>query len=344
MTNLFKGVSAMANLETKWMGLTLKTPLVAGSSPLTGSLDNLEKLEKAGAGAVVLPSLFEEQILAAGRDLDKGLDLGTESYAESLSFYPDMDSYNLGAERTLGRIREAKDKLSIPVVASLNGVHPGSWCEFGRAMQDAGADALELNVYTVNTDPSVTASQAEKDLAELVAHTVSCVSIPVSVKLAPFYTSLPNLALTLEKAGARGLVLFNRFFNPDLDLDKKAAIPRLARTTPDELWLRLRWAAILHGRVNLDISLSGGVSKAEDTVKAILAGASAVQVTSVLYAKGPGYIEKLVSGLDRWLEKNGYEGAEKAKGSMSHQSVEDPGAFERANYLHVLRAFEEGPR
>lgn len=334
----------MANLETKWMGLALKTPLVAGSSPLTGSAGNLKELEKAGAGAVVLPSLFEEQLLAEGRDLEKGLDLGTESYAESLSFFPDMDTYNLGAERTLDRIREAKDTISIPVVASLNGVHPGSWCEFGRAMQEAGADALELNVYTVNTDPSVTAAQAEKNLADLVARTASCVSIPVSVKLAPFYTSLPNLALALEKAGARGLVLFNRFFNPDLDLDKKAPVPRLTRTTPDELWLRLRWVAILHGRVNLDLALSGGVFKAEDTVKALLAGASAVQVTSVLYEKGPGYVEKLAEGLARWLDRNGYDGAEAARGSVSQQSAEDPGAFERANYLHVLRAFEEGPR
>lgn len=334
----------MANLETKWMGLKLKTPLVAGSSPLTGNLDNLKELEEAGAGAVVLPSLFEEQLLAASRDLDKGLDLGTESYAESLSFFPDMDSYNLGAERTLARIREARTALSIPVVASLNGVHPGSWCEFGRAMQEAGADALELNVYAVNADPSVTASRAEKDLAALVHQTVSCVSIPVSVKLAPFYTSLPNLARKLKNAGARGLVLFNRFFSPDLDLDSRTIVPRLGRTTPDELRLRLRWTAILHGRAKVDIALSGGVSRAEDAVKALLAGASVVQVTSVLYEKGPASIGKLVSGLDRWLEKNGYETAAAARGVMSHHSVENPGAFERANYLKILRAFEEEPR
>ena len=334
----------MANLEVKWMGLKLKTPFVAGSSPLSGNLENLRRLEKAGAGAAVLPSLFEEQLSASAHDPDKGLDLGTESYAAALSFFPHMDTYNRGRDLYLERIRAAKSALSMPVVASLNGIHPGSWCEFGRAMQEAGADALELNVYLLNTDLAVTASKAEKDLAALVRQTVSCVTVPVAVKLAPFYTALPNLARKLKNAGARGLVLFNRFFNPDLDLDKKAIMPRLARTTPDELWLRLRWLAILYGRVKLDLALSGGVSKPEDAVKAILSGASTVQVTSALYEKGPEFVGKLVSGLDRWLDRNGYESAEAAKGTMSQKSVEDPGGFERANYLQLLRAFEEGPR
>jgi dihydroorotate dehydrogenase (fumarate) len=334
----------MANLEVNWMGLKLKSPFIAGSSPLTGALENLRKLEKAGAGAAVLPSLFEEQLTASAADLDKGLELGTESYGESLSFFPDLDSYNRGRDLYPDLIRSAKKEISMPIIASLNGIHPGSWCEYGRALQDAGADALELNVFLLNTDPAVTASRAEKELTELVRTAVSCVTIPVAVKLAPFYTSLPNLAKRLKRAGARGLVLFNRFFNPDLDLEQKAAVPRLGKTTQEEFWLRLRWSAILYGRVNLDLALSGGVTKPEDAVKAILSGASAVQVTSALYEKGPEYVETLVSGLDRWLEKNGYSSAEEARGSMSHQSVEDPGAFERTNYLQLLRAFREGPR
>ncbi|HOV29229.1 MAG TPA: dihydroorotate dehydrogenase-like protein [Synergistales bacterium] len=334
----------MANLEVNWMGLKLASPIIAGSSPLTGTLENLRKLEKAGAGAAVLPSLFEEQLAAAATDLDKGLELGTESYGEALSFFPDMGSYNRGRDLYLELIRTARKELSMPIIASLNGIHPGSWCEFGRAMQDAGADALELNLYVLNTDPAVSASKAERDLAELVRHTVSCVTIPVSVKLAPFYTALPNLALKLKRAGARGLVLFNRFYNPDLDLEKKTPVPRLSKTTQDELWLRLRWSAILYGRVKLDLALSGGVSKAEDAVKALLCGASVVQVTSALYEKGPESIGTLVLGLDRWLEENGYSSAREATGSLSQKSVEDPGAFERANYLQLLRAFRDGPR
>lgn len=330
----------MANLETKWMGLKLKSPLIAGSCPLNSKLDNLKTLEAAGAGAVVLPSLFEEQILASGQDLDKGLNLGTESYAEALSFFPDMDHYNLGTGLYLDRIRAAKDAVSIPIIASLNGVHPGSWCEFGLAMQEAGADALELNFYALNTDPAVTAAHAEKELADLVRSTASCLSIPVSVKLAPFFTCLPNLARRLKGTGAKGLVLFNRFFNPDLDLDSRGPVPKLAKSPPEALWLRLRWTAILYGTVKVDLGLSGGVNRPEDAVKAILSGASAVQVTSILYEKGPGHMRKLVDGLSRWFDRNGCGGVADAKGTMSRQSVEDPQAFERANYLKVLRAFE----
>jgi dihydroorotate dehydrogenase (fumarate) len=327
------------DLSTTYLGLKLRSPLVCSSSPLCEDLAALQRMEEEGAGAVVLHSLFEEQIDLESRDLDRFLDHGAECHAEAARYFPDMADYNLGPEGYLEHIREAKALLSIPVVASLNGHTRAGWLRYARLIEEAGADALELNVYEVPTDPGRSGAMVEHDLVSLVAQTAGSVGIPTAVKLSPFYSAPAELAVRLESAGARGLVLFNRFYQPDFDLETLEVTPNLRLSTPDELRLRLHWAAILFGRVGLDLAITGGVHSAEDVLKAILAGGRVAMMTSALLRNGLGHLRHVLSDLRFWLEDHDCAAIDELRGGLSLHGVGDPAAFERGNYLKVLRSY-----
>jgi dihydroorotate dehydrogenase (fumarate) len=329
----------VADLSTRWLGLALRSPLVPSSSPLTGDLDGLRRLEDAGAAAVVLPSLFEEEIVHESLQVDRLLRSGAESFAEALSYFPELDDYDLGPDRFLELVSRAKRALSIPVIASLNGTSKGGWTEHARLFQEAGADALELNVHQVAADPAVGAAELEARLRELVAAVRGAVRIPLAVKLGPFFTALANLARELAGAGADGLVLFNRFYQPDLDLETLTVRPRLVLSRPEELGLPLRWIGILRGRVRACLAASGGVHSAEDVLKALLAGADVTMMASALLRHGPEHLRKVEAGLAAWLEAREYESVAQLTGSVSQRAAADPGAFERANYLKTLRSW-----
>lgn len=329
----------MINLETSYLGLKLKNPVVVSSGPLCKELGSLRQLEEAGAGAVVLHSLFEEQIELEANVLDSALEGGSHVSAEALNLFPEMGSYNLGPDAYLEHLRKAKQALSIPVIASLNGVSHGGWIRYAKLMEEAGADALELNIYFVPTDPNCTATQVEAMYTELVANVNSTVRIPLAVKLAPFYSAFANFAKHLDMAGANGLVLFNRFYHPDLDLENMEVVPTLQLSRSDELRLRLTWAALLYGKVNADLAITGGVHTAEDVVKCMMAGAKAAMMTSALLENGVGYLRSLLDDLYQWLEKHEYESIQQMQGSMSARSAPNPAAFERANYMKVISSY-----
>jgi dihydroorotate dehydrogenase (fumarate) len=329
----------MIDLTTKYLGRTLRSPLVASSSPLAKDIGNILHMEDAGLGAVVLHSLFEEQIEIEGASLDRMLSGGTESYAESLSYFPDMTSYNIGADAYLEHVRKVKQAVNIPVIASLNGVTTGGWVEHARLIEQAGADALELNVYNMATDPDVTAQSVEQSLADLVSHVKACVHIPVAVKLSPFFSSIPNMARKLEQSGADALVLFNRFYQPDFDLQTLEVFPNLVLSNSNELLLRLHWVAVLYDRVKVDLAITGGVHTALDVLKAMMAGARVAMATSCLLRHGIDYATQLENDLVEWMEEQEYGSIEHMQGSMSAASVPDPGAFERANYMKVLSSY-----
>ena len=329
----------MMNLSTTYLNLSLKNPLVASSSPLCENLDNLRRMEDAGIAAVVLHSLFEEQITIQSVDLDHYLSYGTDSFSEALSYFPDMSYYNLGPDGYLEHIRKAKETVDIPIIASLNGYSTGGWIKYARLMEEAGADALELNIYYVATEPHTTAQDVEQMYIDLVGNVASSVKIPVAVKLSPYFSATANIAHRLTLAGARGLVLFNRFYQPDLDLDNLDVIPNLILSTSDELRLRLRWTAILHGQVETDLAVTGGVHTAQDVLKCMMAGANVAMMTSALLLRGIGYVSKVYMDMITWMEEHEYESIHQMQGSMSQKSVSDPTAFERANYMRVLRSY-----
>ncbi len=327
----------MPDLRTRYLGLPLRSPLVASSSPLTGRLGTLRQLEDAGAAAVVLPSLFEEQLTTESLEIDRLLEAGAGSFGEALDYFPDLDDYDTGPGRSLELVREAKKALGIPVIASLNGTTPGGWLEHAKLLEEAGADALELNLYHVAADPEDDAGSLEGRLREVVVAVRREVGLPIAVKLSPFFTALAHTARELVRAGADGLVLFNRFYQPDVDLEALEVVPRLALSSSHELRLPMRWIAILRGRVDASLAATSGVHTRDDAVKVLLAGADAVMLASALLEHGPEHLRALEQGISEWMTEREYESVEQLKGSMSQGAVADPAAFERANYVRTLQ-------
>jgi dihydroorotate dehydrogenase (fumarate) len=330
----------MVDLSTSYLGLPLKNPLVAAASPLSKKESTVRRLEDAGVGAVVMYSLFEEQITHESLALDYYLSRGTESYAEAITYFPDMEKYNVGPEDYLNLIQKLKKAVDIPIVASLNGISSGGWVEYARRMEQAGADALELNIYYLPTDTNLTGQELEQTYVDLVGDIRRQIHIPLAVKLSPYFTALPNFARRLVQAGANGLVLFNRFFQPDLDIEMLEVVPRLELSTSSELRLPLRWVAILYKRIEADLALTGGVHTPEDVIKSIMAGANVVQIASELIANGINRVGELLTGIVQWMETFEYESVTQMLGSMSQQAVAEPAAFERANYMKALTSYD----
>jgi dihydroorotate dehydrogenase (fumarate) len=329
----------VSDLATTYLGLELPSPIVVSSCPIGEDLDAIRRAADAGAGAIVLPSLFEEQLAIERHDLDHHLTRHTESFAEALTYFPDVAAFDLGPDRYLEHVRRAKAAVDVPVIASLNGVSTGGWVEHARLIEQAGADALELNCYFVPTDPLVTGEEVERMYLDLVADVRRHVGIPLAVKLPHFFSAIANVAHRLDLAGADGLVLFNRFYQPDLDLERLEVVPDLVLSTSSELRLRLRWVAILHGHVQADLAVTGGVHTAEDVLKAMMAGASVAMMASALLAHGPGHVAHVTHDLRAWMTEHEYVSVRQMRGSMSQQHVAEPAAFERANYLKVLRSY-----
>jgi dihydroorotate dehydrogenase (fumarate) len=329
----------MIDLTTTYLGLTLKNPLVASASPVCDSLDKIRRLEDHGIAAVVLPSLFEEQLRLESETLDEDLFRGADSFAESLNYFPDLTTYNLGPEGYLELIRKAKASVSLPIIGSLNGVSAGGWIRYAREMEQAGADAIELNLYSIVTDPELTAGDVERSYTELVREVKQSVGVPVAVKLSPFFSAPANIAKLLDRAGANALVLFNRFYQPDLDLELLEVVPNLTLSRPQELLLRLHWVAIIFGRVAADLAITGGVHSAQDVLKAVMAGARVTMMTSALLSRGVEHLDTVLRDLLSWMEEHEYESISQMCGSMSQRNVPNPAAFERANYIRVLSSY-----
>ncbi len=329
----------MVDLTTNYLGFTLKNPLVASPSPLSEKVDNLKRMEQEGISAVVMYSLFEEQIIHESLELDYFLNRGTESFAEALTYFPNIGKYSLAPEKYIETLEKTKRALSIPVFGSLNGVSTGGWIEYARKIQDAGADGLELNLYYLPVDVNITSSQLEDNYLKLVGDIRASIKIPIAVKLAPFITALPNFASRLVEAGADGLVLFNRFYQPDFDLENLEVVPNLLLSDSDELRLPLRWIAILYGKVKADLALTTGVHTPEDAIKAIMAGANVTMTTSAVLKRGTQAITQILAGMQAWMSEHEYVSVRQMRGSMSQGSVADPAAFERANYMKVLNSF-----
>jgi dihydroorotate dehydrogenase (fumarate) len=319
------------------------SPILASASPLTGDLDSLRELAEAGIGAAVLPSLFEEQIEHEQVDLHELLEHSTDSFGEALSWFPELEEYSTGPDAYLEHLARAKVVLDVPVIASLNGVSVGGWLRYAALCQEAGADALELNVYSVETDPHRSAADVEERTLALVREVRSAVSIPLAVKVGPFYSAFAHMARRLGEAGADGLVLFNRFLQPDIDLDTLEVAPWLNLSTANELRLPLRWIAILRGRVPVSLAGTTGVHDWEGALKLLLAGADAVMVASAALVRGPGVVRPALDGLEEWMAEREYESVEQLKGSLSQASCPDPDAFERGNYMRALVSYAPAP-
>ena len=330
----------MLDLTTTYMGLLLKNPLVASASPLSKKLDTVRRLENAGVAAIVMYSLFEEQITHESYELDHYLERGTHSYAEALSYFPDLDTYNLGPEPYLEHLYRVKQAVQIPVIGSLNGISSGGWVDYAQKIEQAGADALELNIYYLPTDPNLSSAELEEEYVQLIKDVRARVHIPLALKLSPFFTALPHIARHFVSAGADGLVLFNRFYQPDFDLETLEVIPNLQLSTSQELRLPLRWIALLYGRIEADFALTSGVHTAQDVLKAIMAGASVTMMASTLLEHGMGRLMHILADLQAWMDEHEYASITEMKGSMSQRAVAEPAAFERANYLKTLNSFE----
>ena len=329
----------MPDLSTQYMGLLLKNPLVASSSPLTESVDNIRRLEDMGIAAVVLPSLFEEQLTLESAVLDEDLWRGAEEFAEATTYLPDLSTYNTGPDGYLELIRRAKHSVAIPVIASLNGVTPSGWVRYAKHIEQAGADALELNIYTIATDPLRSGADLEEDCCELVHQVKTSVRIPVAVKLSPYFSSITHMAKRLDRAGADALVLFNRFYQPDFDIEGLEVVPRLHLSHPEELLPRLHWVAIIYGHIKGNLAVTGGVHSAVDVVKCVMAGANVAMMASAPLENGVRFIHRVREDLEHWLEEHEYESMRQMLGSMSHRSVPDPAAFQRGNYMKVLSSY-----
>jgi dihydroorotate dehydrogenase (fumarate) len=327
------------DLSTTYLGLSLRSPLVASSSPLTGRIDSLRALEQAGIAAVVLPSLFEEQVDHEDLQTDRLAELGSFSNPEATSYFPDLEEYESVADRYVRKVEEAKNALSIPVVASLNGVSPGGWVRYARLLELAGADALELNIYGVAADIDITGRQVEDDQIELVALVKASLSIPLAVKIGPSYSALGHQAARFVDAGADGLVLFNRFYQPDIDPWTREVEPKLVLSSSDELRLPLRWTAILSGRIEASIAVTTGVHTGADAARCLLAGADVAMMTSALLENGPEHVATVENELVGWATESGFESVSQLRGSVSQRNVADPSAFERANYMSALIGF-----
>jgi len=332
------------DLTTSYLGLKLKNPIVPSAGPLSHTLDSMKRLEDAGAAAVVMYSLFEEQIAHDSAELNHYLSYGTESFAESLTYFPEVGEYNLGPEEYVELVRKAKESLSIPVIGSLNGITSGGWTEYARKIQQAGADALELNVYYISTDPDIPAGEVEDRYAEVLHAVKRAVTIPVAMKLSPYFSSLANMARRLDHAGVNGLVLFNRFYQPDIDLEELDVLPNVILSTPQAIRLPMRWIAILHGRLKASLAATSGIHTAEDVVKMLMVGADVTMMCSALLRHGPGHITKVLEDVRRWMVDHEYVSLAQMKGSMSQKSVADPAAFERATYMKALQRFTPNGR
>lgn len=327
------------DLRTRYLGLELKSPLLASASPLTGELGSLEHLEAAGAAAVVLPSLFEEQLEHEELQVARLVEFGAESHAEASGYFPDLDDYNTGPDSYLELVRAAKARLGIPVIASLNGQSLGGWARFARRIEEAGADALELNIYHVPVDPDVSGQEVEQRYVDIVSAVRRELRIPLAVKIAPVFSSLPHVARRLVGAGADGLVLFNRLLNPDLDLERLAVVPRLELSTSAEIRTPLQWIGILRGRVEASLCASGGVHTPLDLAKLLLVGADAVMTTSALLRRGPQHLTALLSELQAWMGEYDYDSVSQLQGSMSRDHCPTPAGYERQNYMRALLSF-----
>ena len=329
----------MIDLSTNYLGLKLKNPVVVSASPLTEKLENFARLEDAGASAIVMYSLFEEQIEAESENIDSALEYGANSYAESTSYLPDMPKYHVGPDRYLDLLHKGKASVKIPVIASLNGSSPGGWIRYSEYMQEAGADALELNIFDVPSDPNVTAEQLEKRYCELVRAIRKNIKVPIAVKLGPYFTSCANFARKLSEAGADGVVIFNRFYQPDFDLEEMEVVPNLVLSSPHELRLRLHWAAILYHQVETYIAVTGGVHDASDVLKCMMAGAHVAMMTSALLKYGIEHIGVVLAGMEAWMEEHEYVSIKQMRGAMSMVNIENPTAFLRGNYLKMLGSY-----
>jgi len=328
------------DLSTTYLGLKLKNPIVPSASPLSHSLDGMKRLEDAGAAAIVMYSLFEEQIAHESAEMNHYLSYGTESFAEALSYFPAAQEYNLGPDAYVDLVRKAKNALGIPVIGSLNGVSTGGWVQYARKIEEAGADALELNVYYIPTDPKLTGNEVENRYVEVLEAVKKSVHIPVAMKLSPFFSALHNVAHRLDAAGANGLVLFNRFYQPDIDLDALEVTPNVILSTPHALRLPLRWIAILHGRVRASLAATSGIHTGKDALKMLMAGADVTMMCSALLKYGPLHIAKTLQEISQWMTEHEYASVQQMKGSMSQKSIADPSAFERANYMKALQSFK----
>lgn len=327
------------NLSSTYLSLKLSHPLVASASPLTGKLSTLRQLEDAGAAAVVLPSIFEEQLQQEKAFMDHFLSVKENAVTEAQSFFPDPDLYDYKSDSALERVQQAKEALDIPVIASLNGATPGGWTDFATSLADAGADALELNLYQVAADPSVSGSEVESRQLETVAAVVDAVSIPVSVKIGPQYSAPAHMAAGFEKAGAAGLVLFNRFYQPDFDIEERTASRKLELSAPRDQLLALSWISILRGQRSCSLGATSGVHRPEEAIKYLMAGADAVMTTSSLLQNGPNHLTYLLEGMKKWMETHEYKDLTTLKGCMRREYVDNPELFERANYIKLLNSY-----
>ncbi len=328
------------DLRTTYLGLNLKNPLVASASPLARELSNIRRMEDAGAAAVVLNSLFEEEINQESQALDRYLSEGTESYAEALTYFPEARSYRaIGPDAYLEHIFRAKQAVDIPVIASLNGVSSGGWTRYAKEMEGAGADALELNIYYLPTSIALSGAEVEQIYINLVRDVRASIDIPIAVKLSPYFSSTANMMYRLAEEGANGLVLFNRFYQPDLDLENLEVLPNLILSHSDEMRLPLRWIAILYGRVAADLALTTGVHSAQDALKAVAAGANVAMMTSEILLNGIGRFSEILAEMRLWLEKQEYRSIQELHGSLSQINVAAPAAFERANYIQIVKSY-----
>ncbi len=330
------------DLTTTYMGMPLKNPIVPSASPLSENVDNIRRMEDAGAAAVVMYSLFEEQITLESHQLDHFLSYGGESFAEALSYFPDMETYRVGPDDYLDLIRRAKEAVDIPIIGSLNGVSTGGWISYARKIEEAGADALELNVYYIPTDLKMTGAEIEQMYLDILRDVKQSISIPVAMKLSPYFSAMANVAHRLAEAGADALVLFDRFYQPDFDLENLEVVPRLVLSSSHELLLPLRWIAILYGRVPVDFAIAGGVHTLEDVLKGLMAGARVTTMASELLQNGIQRIGQILEGMAQWMEECEYESVRQMQGSMSQQNVAEPAAFERASYVKVLQSWRPG--
>lgn len=334
----------MPDLSTTYLGLQLTSPLVASASPLSKRVETVQRLEEAGIAAVVMHSLFEEQIIRESHALDHYLSHGAESFAEALTYLPDVGTYSIGPELYLERIYRLKRAVHVPVIGSLNGVSSGGWIDYARMIEEAGADALELNIYYLPVEFDISSAALEDSFVELVRDIRKTINIPIAVKLSPYFTALPHFAQRLVQAGASGLVLFNRFYQPDIDLEDLEVIPNLTLSNSNELRLPLRWTALLSGRVDADFAITGGVHTAEDVLKTMMVGANVAMMASALLMYGPLHAMEVLKSVQFWMERHEYESLEQMRGSMRQEAVAEPGAFERANYMKVLGSYDTGAR
>lgn len=328
------------NLATNYLGMMLKNPIVVSSSPLSHNIDSIRRLEDAGAAAIVMYSLFEEQIAYDGLSLDNFLENANYRSAEAMSYFPEMENYNVGPDEYMNLIRCAKEAVSIPIIASLNGMTAGGWTNYAALMQSAGADALEINAYYIPTNVDISGAEVEETYLDILTSVRQSVTVPIAMKLNPYLSSTANMAKRLVQRGANGLVLFNRFYQPDLDLEALEVVPRLVLSNSSELRLPLRWVAILYGRLPVDFAITSGIHRSEDVIKGLMAGAKVTMMASELLQNGIRRIREVLGGIEDWMERNQYESVAQMIGSMSQQYCAQPAAFERANYMKVLASYQ----